>query len=46
MTTRKGAKGKDAKAEDAVKGELLVYRTDDGLVKLEVRLENDTADDG
>lgn len=37
MTMRKGAK-----AGDAGKGELLVYQTDDGRVKLEVRMENET----
>ena len=28
--------------EDPGKGEVLVYQTDDGRVKLEVRLENET----
>ena len=28
--------------EDSGKGEVLVYQTDDGRVKLEVRLENET----
>lgn len=42
MTTRKGTKGNDVKAGDAGKGELVVYQTDDGRVKLEVRMENET----
>jgi hypothetical protein len=42
MTVRKGTKGNDMKAGDSGKGELVVYQTDDGRVKLEVRLENET----
>ncbi len=42
MTTKKDTKGNDVKAGDSGKGELLVYQTDDGRVKLEVRLENET----
>jgi len=42
MTAKKGTKGNDGKAGDPGKGELLVYQTDDGRVKLEVRLENET----
>jgi hypothetical protein len=42
MTVRKGTKEDDGKTEGSGKGELLVYQTDDGRVKLEVRLENET----
>ena len=42
MTVRKGTKEDDGKTEDSGKGGLLVYQTDDGRVKLEVRLENET----
>jgi hypothetical protein len=42
MTAKKKAKEKDLEAADPGKGELLVYATDDGRVKLEVRLENET----
>lgn len=42
MTARRGNKEQDPRAEDPGKGELLVYATDDGRVKLEVRLENET----
>ncbi|MGV8078916.1 MAG: virulence RhuM family protein [Syntrophales bacterium] len=34
--------GRKLKPEESGKGELLVYQTDDGRVKLEVRLENET----
>lgn len=42
MTTKKMSKGSNTVPEDTVKGDLLVYQTDDGRVKLEVRLENET----
>ncbi len=42
MTPKKATKKNDGKAEDTGKGELLVYHTDDGRMKLEVRLENET----
>jgi hypothetical protein len=42
MTPKKATKKNDGKAEDTGKGELLVYQTDDGRMKLEVRLENET----
>ncbi len=42
MTTKKKSNGSDTVPEDPVKGNLLVYQTDDGRVKLEVRLENET----
>ena len=41
MTARKGTKENDGKPEGSDKGELLVYQTDDGRVKLEVRLEDE-----
>jgi len=42
MTTRKRTSGSDTVSGDAGKGELIVYQTDDGRVKLDVRLENET----
>jgi hypothetical protein len=42
MTSKKKSNGSDTVPEDTVKGDLLVYQTDDGRVKLEVRLENET----
>lgn len=42
MTPKKATKKNDGKAEETGKGELLVYQTDDGRMKLEVRLENET----
>lgn len=42
MTGRKSTKEKDVKVGDSGIGELLVYQTDDGRVKLDVRLEHET----
>jgi len=42
MKGRKSTKEKDVKVGDSGIGELLVYQTDDGRVKLDVRLEHET----
>ncbi len=39
---RKGAKERDSLPEEIGKSEILVYKTDDGRIKIDVRLEEET----